>query len=262
VPGTAATTGPVQLSMVQTAPRAWAAHIILRRGLTLEALRSRLPTVLEVPVKHTTQALAPTREGHQRRTPTAAPRPVKRTTPRLEPMAPRVKPPTLTGTTEARSSQRTARRRTPSIKQPRRDPWVRYKLRRAAKAWRRRVHTATRLRAKRQMATSTRPQMGMSTRIPEAVGSKRKELRNLVPVTRQPVPLLHGDSDSRKKAAGHRPLLGAAAVAGNPGRRVRVVRRAAAAAAAGAVASDGCAVLMARLKSKFWRIVCCPNPAE
>src|SRR5580693_6503112 len=111
VPGTAATTGPVRLSMVQTARRAWAAHTILRRGLTLEALRSRLRTVPEVPVKHTTRTLALTREGRQHRTPTVAPRLVKRTTPTPEPMAPRIKPPMLTGTPEAQSSQRTARRR-------------------------------------------------------------------------------------------------------------------------------------------------------
>ena len=79
------------------------------------------------------------------------------------------------GATEARSSQRTARRPTPNIKRPRKDRWELYKLRTAPKVLPRRVRTATLPRVKRQTATSTRPQTGMFTRTPGADGSKHRE---------------------------------------------------------------------------------------
>jgi hypothetical protein len=129
------------------AARAGTAYKIRRQGLTREAHQSRLPMALEVPVKPTTQTLGP--------------------------MPPRVKPPTLTRTTEARWSQRTARPPTPSTKRQRKALWERYKLREAARALPRQAPTAIVLpRPKPQMATSMSRQTATSTRTPAAVGIK------------------------------------------------------------------------------------------
>ncbi len=71
---------------------------------------------------------------------------VKPTTQTRELMPRHIKPPTPMATTEARSSQRTATPRTPSIKRPRKGLWERYRLRRAAKVLPRRARTAMRCR--------------------------------------------------------------------------------------------------------------------
>jgi hypothetical protein len=209
---------------------------IPRRGLTREAQPSQPPTAREVPVKPITQTPGLTREAHQPRTPTEARRSVKPTTQTPERMAPRVKPPTLTGTTEARLSPRTARVRTPSIRPLRKDLWDRYKRRRVARVLPRQERTATLPWARLQMATSMRPQTAMLTRTPGAVGSKLRELRGPLQVTREPIPRLQRDGDSRREAAGHPLSAEAGEAVGNPGRRALVVRQAAVVAAGGAVA--------------------------
>ena len=227
---------PVLPSTVQTVPRGLAPPTILRRGLTRGAPQSQLRTVLEVPGKPTTRAPGLTRGAHLHQTPTVAKQSVKPTTQKRVPMAPRIKLPTLMETPAARSSQRTARRRTPNIKRPRKDRWERYKLRAVARVLPRPVQAAVQRRVKRQMATNTRPQTGMYTRTPGAVGSKLRGLRNRAQVTREPM-LQQRDGDSRRTAAGHQPLAAAAAAAvGNPGGRAPAVRRAAVGGVVGAVA--------------------------
>src|SRR5450759_1226436 len=145
----------------------------------------------------------------------------------------RIKPPTPTAATAARSSQRTAILLTPSIKPPRRGLWEQYRLLRAVKVPLRRASTAiVRLRARQPMATSMRRQTGMSTRTPEAVGIRPKALVITPRVTREPTLLLLGAMGGSKRAAGHRPLAEAEAV-GNPGRRALVVRQAEAGEGAG-----------------------------
>jgi hypothetical protein len=89
------------------------------------------------------------------------------------------------------------------------------------------------------MVISMRPQMGMSIRIPGAVGTRPRELPIIRQATRGRTLRLLTAMEGRKGAAEHR-LLEAAAEegAGNPGKRVLVVRQVAVVAAAGAVAGS------------------------
>ncbi len=95
--------------------------------------------------------------GASASTPTEAQRLAKLTT-QIPELTPRhIKPPTPTGTTEARSPPRTATLRTPSIKRPRKGLWEQYRLRRAPKALPRRVRMAIALPlGELRMATSMR----------------------------------------------------------------------------------------------------------
>jgi hypothetical protein len=93
-----------------------------------------------------------------------------------------------------------------------------------------RASTTAPLRVRPQMATSMRQRTATPTATPGAVGSKRAELRTL---PRNPA---HRAGDSKKKAAVHRPSA-VEAEAGNPDRRVLVVRQAEAAVVAGVAAA-------------------------
>ncbi|HTF61756.1 MAG TPA: hypothetical protein VK638_03490, partial [Edaphobacter sp.] len=140
------------------------------------------------------------------------------------------------GTMEARSFQRTATPRTPSIKRPRQGQWELYKLRKVARGLPHQAFTVGGRWAKQQVGTSTRRQTAMSTRTPGAVGIKLTELLNPPQATQGPTLPLLAAMQGRKEVAGPLPL---AEAVGNPGRRVLVVRTAAVAVVVGEVAGEG-----------------------
>jgi hypothetical protein len=99
--------------------------------------------------------------------------------------------------------------------------------------------------AKPQMATSMRRRTAKPIAIPAAVGVRKMEVRPITPILRNParvtrtranrgaVQVVRAAGDRRRRAAGHQ-LSIAEAEAGNPGRKVLVVRQAWAVGVAGA----------------------------
>ena len=87
------------------------------------------------------------------------------------------------------------------------------------------------------MAINMPRRTAMSTRTQGVVGIKPRARPTTPRATREPTLLLLAAMEARKRAAGHRLLVEAAAV-GNPGRTVLVVRKAAVVAAAGVVADE------------------------
>jgi hypothetical protein len=91
---------------------------------------------------------------------------------------------------------------------------------------------------KPQAVTSTPQQTATFTKIPEAVGVKRKVPHITLPHIPEPILLLLTAMEGRKRAAGHLLLVAAEEAAGNHGRKVRVVLQAVAVAVDGAGAGD------------------------
>jgi hypothetical protein len=148
-------------------------------------------------------------------------------------MVPRSKAPMPMGAGEARRSRKTEPLQTPSIKRPLKEPRRRCKLRTVPRLMARRVKTATAPPWVRpQTATSMRQQTATPIKTLAVVGRIQMEV---------PTPLLPGAMEGRKRAADRRPSVEAAAEAGNPGRRVRVVLRVEAAVGVAGEPSDAAA---------------------
>jgi hypothetical protein len=146
--------------------------------------------------------------------------PVKRITQGPGHMPPRSKAPMPMGVGEARRCRKTATLRTANIKRRLKEPPARYKPRTAVRLLERRVSTTTLPWVRPQTATSMRQRTVTPTKTPAVAGRTRMEL---------PILQLPKAMEGRKRAADHQPSVEAAAEAGNPGRRVLVVRRAGAA---------------------------------
>ena len=192
MPGTAATMARAPLLMVLTAPRTPAPAITRPPGRTHVAAQSRTATEAQSAgqaYNPKTGAYAATEQGSN-----------------------------ANGSWGSSRFRKTAIPHTASIKRRLKEPRARYKPRTAARLLERRVSTTALPWVRPQTATSMRQRTVTPTKTRAAAGSNTRWKFQF----RSSPKAMEG----RKRAADHRPSAEAAAEAGNPGRRVLVVRRA------------------------------------
>ena len=177
--------------------------------MVLTAPRRPAAAITRLPVR--------THVAPQSQTAAAAQAPVKRTIQKREHTGQPSKVPMPTGVGEAQRFRKTAILRIASIKRRLKEPRARYKPRTAVRLLERRVNTTALPWVRPQTATSMRQRTVTPTKTRAVAGRTLME----VPIPQPPKAM-----EGRKRAADHQPLAEAAAEAGNPGRRVLVVRRA------------------------------------